>query len=198
MQDTRNVQKKIAGTQRGVQLLKCITDYKGVITSQADGQEPDGFALVPETVQVIRAEFLQEMLRAGIKAYAHTIVSPAIDYWKQTIEVKKGAHLARMKAVCIFNPLHVLAHKTCSGLTTCSPSRAATAATAASISSTTRATPATPASLKEMEKAVVAAGGRSLKKMKKGGKAKLRAVLTSAMQGDEAFDAGLVSSSIEV
>ena len=64
MQHTRNVQKKIAGTQRGVQLLKCITDYKGVITSQADGQEPDGFALVPETVQVIRAEFLQEMLRA--------------------------------------------------------------------------------------------------------------------------------------
>ena len=69
MQHTRNVQKKIAGTQSGVQLLKCITDYKGVITSQADGQEPAGFALVPETVQVIRAEFLQEMLRADIELH---------------------------------------------------------------------------------------------------------------------------------
>jgi len=28
-----------------------ITDYKGVVSSQADGQEPDGFALVPERRQ---------------------------------------------------------------------------------------------------------------------------------------------------
>ena len=37
-----------AGSQRGVQLLQCITDYKGVVSSQSDGQEPAGFALVPE------------------------------------------------------------------------------------------------------------------------------------------------------
>ena len=30
---------------------------------------------------------------------------------KQTIEVKKGAQLARMKAVRIFNPLHVFGNK---------------------------------------------------------------------------------------
>jgi len=55
----------IAGSQSGVQLLQCITDGKNVVSSQADGQELPGFALVPETVQVIRAEFLQEMLCAG-------------------------------------------------------------------------------------------------------------------------------------
>ena len=43
-----------------------------------------------------------------VKSYAHTIVAPAIDYWKQTIEGKKGDKLERMKAVRIFNPLHVL------------------------------------------------------------------------------------------
>jgi hypothetical protein len=46
-----------------------------------------------------------------VKAYAHTVVAPAIDYWKRTIEVKKGAQVERMKRVCIFNPLHVLTNK---------------------------------------------------------------------------------------
>ena len=46
-----------------------------------------------------------------VKAYAHTIVAPAIDFWKETLEIKKGAQLARMKAVCIFNPLHVMGNK---------------------------------------------------------------------------------------
>jgi hypothetical protein len=46
-----------------------------------------------------------------VKAYAHTIVAPAIDYWKQTIEGKKGDQLERMKTVRIFNPLHVLGNK---------------------------------------------------------------------------------------
>ena len=36
-----------------------------------------------------------------VKAYAHTIVAPVIDYWKQTIEGKKGDQLERMKAVRI-------------------------------------------------------------------------------------------------
>ena len=46
-----------------------------------------------------------------VKAYAHTIVAPAMDYWKQTIEGKKGDQLERMKTVRIFNPLHVLGNK---------------------------------------------------------------------------------------
>ena len=46
-----------------------------------------------------------------VKAYTHTVVLPAIDYWKRTIEVKKGAQVERMKRVCIFNPLHVLTNK---------------------------------------------------------------------------------------
>ena len=46
-----------------------------------------------------------------VKSYAHTIVAPAVDYWKHTIEVKKGDQVERMKRVRIFNPLHVLANK---------------------------------------------------------------------------------------
>ena len=46
-----------------------------------------------------------------VKTYAHSIVAPAIDYWKQTIEGKKGDQLERMKTVRIFNPLHVLGNK---------------------------------------------------------------------------------------
>jgi len=43
-----------------------------------------------------------------VKAYAHTVVAAAMDYWKHTIEVKKGPQVARMKAVRIFNPLYAL------------------------------------------------------------------------------------------
>ncbi len=39
-----------------------------------------------------------------VKAYTHTIVAPTIDYWKQTIEDKKGDHLERMKTV-YFQPV---------------------------------------------------------------------------------------------
>ena len=46
-----------------------------------------------------------------VKAYVHTSVAPAMDYWKETIEVKKGAQLGRMKAVRIFNPLYILGNK---------------------------------------------------------------------------------------
>ena len=45
--------------------MECLTEYKGVVRSQEDGQEPVGFAKVPETVQVIRSELLQEMLGFG-------------------------------------------------------------------------------------------------------------------------------------
>ena len=36
-----------------------------------------------------------------VKAYAHTVVVPAIDYWQLTIEVKKGTQVERMKRVCV-------------------------------------------------------------------------------------------------
>ena len=51
-QHTRKVQQKIAGSLRGVQLLQCITEYKGVVRSQTGGQEHVGFAEVPETIQM--------------------------------------------------------------------------------------------------------------------------------------------------
>jgi hypothetical protein len=43
-----------------------------------------------------------------VKAYAHIVVAPAIDYWKVTMDIKKGAEDARFKVARIFNPLHVL------------------------------------------------------------------------------------------
>ena len=46
-----------------------------------------------------------------VKTYTHTVVAPEIDYWKHTIEVKKGAQVERMKRVRIFNPLYVLTNK---------------------------------------------------------------------------------------
>ena len=46
-----------------------------------------------------------------VKTYVHTIVDPSIDYWKETIEGKKGPHLERMKTVSVFNPLNVLGNK---------------------------------------------------------------------------------------
>jgi hypothetical protein len=55
-----------------------------------------------------RPDFSQTEL---VKAYAYSIVAPAMDYWKQTITIKTGARLARMKVVRIFNPLHFLGTK---------------------------------------------------------------------------------------
>ncbi len=37
------------------------------MNSESDGKEPAGFILVPKKVQVVRGEFLQELLRAGIE-----------------------------------------------------------------------------------------------------------------------------------
>ena len=39
-----------------------------------------------------------------VKAYAHTVVAPAIDYWKRTIEVKKGSQVERMRVPAYFQP----------------------------------------------------------------------------------------------
>ena len=49
MQHTTKVHQKTAGSQTGVQLLQCITDYNDVVRSQTDGQEPAGLTLVPVT-----------------------------------------------------------------------------------------------------------------------------------------------------
>jgi hypothetical protein len=46
-----------------------------------------------------------------VKVFAYTVVVPTIDYWKHTIQVKKGAQVERMKRVRIFNPLYVLNNK---------------------------------------------------------------------------------------
>ena len=37
-------------------------------------------------------------------------MAPAIDYWRTTIDTKKGAEVARLKVARIFNPLHVLGY----------------------------------------------------------------------------------------
>ena len=41
----------------------------------------------------------------------HIVVAPAIDYWKVTMDIKKGAEVARFKVARIFNPLHVLGNQ---------------------------------------------------------------------------------------
>jgi hypothetical protein len=46
-----------------------------------------------------------------VKAYVHTIVDPAIDYWIKMIDIKKGDEVDCFKAARIFNPLHVVVNK---------------------------------------------------------------------------------------
>ena len=46
-----------------------------------------------------------------VKVYARTIVASAIDHREETIQIKKGAQVAQMKAVRILNPLHVMSNK---------------------------------------------------------------------------------------
>ena len=38
-------------------------------------------------------------------------MAPAIDYWKVTMDIKKGAEVACFKVARIFNPLHVLGNQ---------------------------------------------------------------------------------------
>lgn len=64
---TTKMRERQAGSLTGVKLLKCITEYKGIVSAESGGKEPAGFAVVPEKVQVVRGEFLQQMLRAGIE-----------------------------------------------------------------------------------------------------------------------------------
>jgi len=46
-----------------------------------------------------------------VRAYTHTVVAPVIDYWKVTMDIKKGAEVARFKVARKFNPLHVLGNQ---------------------------------------------------------------------------------------
>ena len=61
------MRERQAGSIAGVKLIACIADYKDTVIAESGGQQPAGFALVPEKVQVIRAEFLQQLLCAGIE-----------------------------------------------------------------------------------------------------------------------------------
>jgi len=67
------------GNNELIKLLACITEYKGIVTqNQVVSSEPVGFTLVPvpEKVQVVRAEFLQELLlRSGIAQTAPSLLT---------------------------------------------------------------------------------------------------------------------------
>ena len=95
---------------------KFLSDAQYVFTLEpyADGT-PAPTLVTKEVDMTVAAPFLLAKPDFSktevVKAYVHTILSPDMDYWKQTIEGKKGAHLERMKTVRIFNPLHVLGNK---------------------------------------------------------------------------------------
>ncbi len=82
-----------------------------------DDGTPDPTVVTKEVDMVVTAPFL--LARADfsktevVKTCTYIIVAPDMDYWKQTIEVKKGAQLVRMKTVTvrIFNLFHVLGNK---------------------------------------------------------------------------------------
>ena len=63
---------------------------------------------VPATFLLTNPDFSKMPV---VKAYAHAVVAPAIDYWRTTIDKKKGAEVARLKVARIFNPLHVLGYQ---------------------------------------------------------------------------------------
>ena len=63
---------------------------------------------VPATFLLTNPDFFKMTV---VKAYARTVVAPAIDYWRTTIDTKKGAEVARLKVARIFNPLHVLGYQ---------------------------------------------------------------------------------------
>ena len=60
---------------------------------------------VPATFLLTNPDFSKMTV---VKPYARTVVTPAIDYWRTTIDTKKGGEVARLKVARIFNPLHVL------------------------------------------------------------------------------------------
>mmetsp|Transcript_51250 Transcript_51250/g.151092 ORF Transcript_51250/g.151092 Transcript_51250/m.151092 type:complete len:321 (+) Transcript_51250:1782-2744(+) len=77
----------------------------------------DGAAPRPPTLSAVVAPAPTVLLSstdftdiAVLVARAEAVVSPAAHYFEKTVEGKRGAQLARMKAVRFFNPLHVLAN----------------------------------------------------------------------------------------
>jgi len=96
--------------------VKFLNDPKFVFTSETYANVTPAPNILPKEVDITQTtpfllttpDFSKTEV---VQVYAHTVVAPAIDYWKHTIEVKKGAQVERMKRVCIFNPLHVLDNK---------------------------------------------------------------------------------------
>ena len=88
--------------------------YAFTLEPYADGT-PAPTVVTKEADMALTAPFLLDRPDFSktevVKSYTYIIVAPVMDYWKQTIEVKKGAQLVRMKTVRIFNPLHVLGNK---------------------------------------------------------------------------------------
>jgi hypothetical protein len=101
------------------------TEYKGIVSAESGGKEPAGFALVPEKIQVVRAKFLQELLRAGIAQtglclltnpdFSKTVAKPYSCSGNRLQEThnqrqerdSSGAN----EEIVYFNPLHVLGNK---------------------------------------------------------------------------------------
>ncbi len=67
----------------------------------------------PTVAELLSSEALNVVTPAAhsVDAEESECESGAENYWKQTIEDKKGDQLERMKAVRIFNPMHVLGNK---------------------------------------------------------------------------------------
>ena len=80
------------------------TQYVFTLEPYVNGT-PDPSLVTKEVDMVVAAPFLLAnpdfSQTEVVKAYTHTIVTPAMDYWKQTFEGKKGDQLDRMKTVCL-------------------------------------------------------------------------------------------------
>ena len=94
---------------------KALTESKYAFQLEPyENGAPAPTLLQPEVLVSVAAPFLLTnpdfSKMQVVKAYAHTVVAPAIDYWRTTIDTKKGAEVARFKVARIFNPLHVLGY----------------------------------------------------------------------------------------
>ena len=95
---------------------KALTESKYAFQLEPyENGAPAPTLLQPEVLVSVAAPFLLTnpdfSKMQVVKAYAHTVVAPAIDYWRTTIDTKKGAEVARFKVARIFNPLHVLGNQ---------------------------------------------------------------------------------------
>ena len=95
---------------------KFLSDVQYVFTLEPCPNGSPGPTVVTKEVDMtVAAPFLSDKADFSksevVKTYVHTIVSPAMDYWKHTIEGKKGDQLEWMKTMRILNPMHVLGNK---------------------------------------------------------------------------------------